>query len=76
MKCPNCSGSMRQEVYESVTTDICSACFGVWLDHGELSTIISIREERFDAEEINKAIQSCFPQEISPEENSRDLACP
>ena len=76
MKCPNCSGSMRQEVYESVTIDICSTCLGVWLDHGELSTIISIREQRFDADEINKAIQSCLPQEISLEENSRDLACP
>lgn len=50
--CPVCSKEMRQDQKESVTIDVCEE-HGIWLDKGELPTIISkIRLRQF---RINRA---------------------
>jgi len=37
--CPVDDFSLKQEVYEGVTIDVCPHCNGVWLDDGELQQI-------------------------------------
>ena len=36
MICPSCSGAMSEESHGGVRLDLCSVCFGVWFDGGEL----------------------------------------
>lgn len=36
MKCPSCTGAMSEENHGGVRLDLCSVCFGVWFDGGEM----------------------------------------
>jgi len=36
MICPSCTGAMSEESHGGVRLDLCSVCFGVWFDGGEL----------------------------------------
>ena len=38
MICPGCSSEMSEESRGGVRLDLCSVCFGVWFDGGELET--------------------------------------
>ena len=38
MICPSCSSEMSEESRGGVRLDLCSVCFGVWFDGGELET--------------------------------------
>ncbi|MFI5378968.1 MAG: zf-TFIIB domain-containing protein [Tepidisphaerales bacterium] len=38
--CPHCQRPMETRDRHGVTIDFCPACRGVWLDRGELDTII------------------------------------
>jgi hypothetical protein len=40
MHCPKCGQKLSPEKCGSVETDICPSCKGVWLDQGELGTIV------------------------------------
>lgn len=46
MNCPACQTVMREREKESVIVDVCPACKGMWLDHGELEKLIEIERER------------------------------
>ena len=39
--CPNCSGQLMQLERSGVHIDACRQCRGVWLDRGELDTILA-----------------------------------
>ncbi len=40
MHCPKCGQKLAAEGYGNVEIDVCPSCKGVWLDAGELRTII------------------------------------
>lgn len=51
MNCPNCNLELQEKAYEGILIDVCNICGGSWLDYGELSPIIDMRQERFSEEE-------------------------
>ena len=44
MKCPKCGMQLIEIDFKGIKIDKCSACEGVWLDHGELDQIIEADE--------------------------------
>lgn len=40
MKCPKCGGTLQTESYHSIELDRCPDCHGVWLDAGEMETLM------------------------------------
>ncbi len=40
MHCPKCGQELATEECDSVEIDVCPSCKGVWLDAGELGTIV------------------------------------
>lgn len=40
MHCPKCGQKLSSEQCDSVEIDVCPSCKGVWLDAGELGTIV------------------------------------
>jgi uncharacterized protein len=40
MSCPRCDGTLKEIEFEGALIDTCDKCAGVWLDSGELETII------------------------------------
>ena len=40
MSCPRCDGTLREIQFEGVMIDTCDDCGGVWLDSGELETLM------------------------------------
>ena len=40
MHCPKCGQELATERCDSVEIDVCPSCKGVWLDAGELGTIV------------------------------------
>jgi len=54
MDCPRCKLSLNRETYEGVEVDVCPGCWGVWLDTGELETIIE--SQKFHFSEAEKKI--------------------
>ncbi len=40
MHCPKCGQELVTEECDSVEIDVCPSCKGVWLDSGELGTIV------------------------------------
>ncbi|MEP6573467.1 MAG: zf-TFIIB domain-containing protein [Gemmatimonadota bacterium] len=41
MKCPKCGAGLVTETFHGVQIDRCSECNGIWLDPGEIDTIMS-----------------------------------
>lgn len=74
--CLNGCGPSSQTMYEGVEIDICSICGGVWLDTGELTTIIETRERSWPESVIKKVLAASGGSDISAEERSRELSCP
>lgn len=54
MKCPKCDQEMRVEVYVGVEVDKCPACEGIFLDRGEMETLISGKAEGADSIEYTE----------------------
>jgi uncharacterized protein len=40
MKCPRCDGTLKEIQFEGAMIDVCDKCAGVWLDSGEMETIL------------------------------------
>jgi uncharacterized protein len=47
MHCPKCGQELATESCDSVEIDVCPSCKGVWLDAGELGTIVESRGSFF-----------------------------
>jgi len=56
MKCPRCKLPLRQVEYEGVETDMCDACWGFFLDTGELEEILEKRALTFSKEEKKQVL--------------------
>lgn len=39
-RCPKCSGYLEGYTFQGVALDRCNTCGGIWLDKGELETIV------------------------------------
>jgi Zn-finger nucleic acid-binding protein len=62
MQCPRCSAtqSLKPETYEGVEVDRCPKCQGVWLDEGELQSIVRAEEQKFAPSLVSQAITAAF----------------
>ncbi len=49
MRCPKCGQELATELCDSVEIDVCPSCKGVWLDAGELGTIVESTSGFFQA---------------------------
>jgi Zn-finger nucleic acid-binding protein len=48
MRCPRCAGRLQQVRYtyvHPIKIDRCESCFGMWVDDGELNTIIGEKKQ-------------------------------
>ena len=43
--CPRCGETLASQDREGVTIDVCLSCGGVWLDKGEMETLIERESE-------------------------------
>jgi hypothetical protein len=41
-RCPKCPGKLESYTFEGVPLDRCHECGGIWLDKGELETIVRL----------------------------------
>lgn len=48
MRCPKCGMELSEVDYKGVTVDKCFACDGLWLDSGELATVLTLEKTTFD----------------------------
>ena len=48
MHCPKCGMELQEIDYNGIKIDKCSACSGIWLDAGELETILKLNKVAFD----------------------------
>jgi uncharacterized protein len=48
MKCPRCRGTLMTLEFDRIEIDYCGECEGVWLDSGEIETLLD-REGRSDS---------------------------
>jgi Zn-finger nucleic acid-binding protein len=71
--CPRCKLPLSRESYEGVEVDLCQACWGMWLDTGELEAIIASHQFRFSPEEKKLVIEGRGPRQKGPVE---PVACP
>ena len=47
MHCPKCGQQLATETCDAVEIDVCPSCKGVWLDAGELGTVVESRGSFF-----------------------------
>ena len=47
MHCPKCGQELATETCDAVEIDVCPSCKGVWLDAGELGTIVERKDSFF-----------------------------
>jgi hypothetical protein len=56
MHCPKCGNDLAEISYKGVSVDKCTACEGIWLDAGELETILD-EEDASIAQRILKVFK-------------------
>ena len=76
MQCPRCKGdSFVSNRYEHVQVDTCNSCHGVWLDEGEIISIIESKEKKFSQELIRDTVSMSFSG-VPQSERDEVLNCP
>jgi Zn-finger nucleic acid-binding protein len=48
---------MQTRTYERIHLELCQSCHGVWLDHGEIATIVADKTHKFSLSEKSQAIK-------------------
>ena len=48
MRCPKCGMGLIEIDYKNIKIDKCSKCEGIWLDAGELETIMKLEKTGLD----------------------------
>lgn len=76
IECINGCGLMSQTFYEGVEIDICQSCAGVWLDAGEITSIVETRDRTWPVDVIRKVLSTTGKQGISLGEKNRNISCP
>lgn len=56
MLCPRCRLPLRTVEYEGVEADMCDACWGFWLDCGELEEVIRNQDLSFSTQERDRIL--------------------
>lgn len=46
MKCPKCIGNLKETALAGIRVDQCSACLGIYFDHGELEILMASKEPK------------------------------
>ncbi len=54
MRCPKCGMELIEIDFKAIKVDRCSECDGVWLDTGELQTILDIEKAEGSASRVLK----------------------
>jgi Zn-finger nucleic acid-binding protein len=75
MQCPRCDGQTQIKVYEGVEIDRCQSCHGTWLDDGELTKIISTKEEQFSQGLIQETLTTATSG-VPVDEKRVSVKCP
>ena len=70
MNCPKCSAEMSEETRGGVRVDLCSVCFGVWFDGGELEEM----HDRGGSQRLNGVPDSSVGYQ--PTGESAHVKCP
>ena len=71
--CPRCRLPLVKVNYEGVEADMCSTCWGFWLDRGELEDILDRRDLSFSEEERERILDIRSASEPGP---TAPAACP
>jgi Zn-finger nucleic acid-binding protein len=66
MICPRCAEDLRPETQAGVPVDRCPSCWGTWLDKGEFSRLLAVREHRFAEEEIDAVFKGLVHEANTP----------
>ena len=79
LKCPECNRTMVKRLLgdaEPVVADVCRACGGLWLDHGELEQIVGIGGAARNASPVIEHLRETFSilggNALSPEHRTGD----
>jgi hypothetical protein len=61
MRCPKCGLELREVKYSGIDVDVCFACGGVFLDKGEMETLV-----KHEKSGVMGAILNWFKPETGP----------
>jgi Zn-finger nucleic acid-binding protein len=76
MNCPHCkTASFFTKEYETVEIDQCKECQGIWLDHNEITQIVTNLATDFSEIETKKTVSSAFSG-IPKGEFKKERLCP
>ena len=76
MNCPECNTpTFIHKEYETEEIDICTNCHGVWLDEGEILSIVKNKVTEFSEQEIKETVTNAF-MGIPLSERESIKACP
>ena len=64
MHCPKCGNQLATETCGAVEIDVCPSCKGVWLDMGELGTIVETANQNSFFHKCLKIVRKKTP--LSP----------
>lgn len=75
MNCPHCSTDLQSLAYEGVSILTCAECGGEFIAAEQMSHILRIRDQGFDAS-IVSAAAAARPSFAAPPREARSLCCP
>jgi len=73
LDCPRCKLALVPETYEGVAVDLCKECWGVWLDTGELETILQLEQLHFSPEEKKLVLEG---RSARAKAQNKPVGCP
>jgi Zn-finger nucleic acid-binding protein len=76
MHCPKCGQKLSPEKCGSVEIDVCPSCKGVWLDKGELGTIVESAQQGSFFHTCLRILRGRQPQIIPPGVGANDAGKP
>ena len=77
MICPRCGMDLKREKFEGVEVDRCAGCWGLWLDKGEFSELLSVKSLHFTEEETDAILKGIAHETNSPRPRQDPaLVCP
>lgn len=74
MKCPHCNSPMNTVVEPDITTDVCAACGGIFLDKNELNVLATGAAGDIEYGALNKkAVGDRFPARTCPRCSGKEM---
>ncbi len=75
MDCPRCGLALERDTYEGIEVDVCRACWGFWLERGDLEEIILSRKLVFSPDEIRAVVDGRTARDRGPIEPGHCPQC-